>query len=65
MAVIPIPTFVVTLENGSFTFVCPLCRKRHYHGSGIEGHREAHCACWPQGYIVKLADPAAMGEGKA
>ena len=65
MAVIPIPTFTVTLENGSFTFVCPLCRKRHYHGM-VEGHRVSHCDCWkPQGYNLKLPEAAAIEGGRA
>lgn len=65
MAVIPVPIFTVTLENGSFTFVCPLCSRRHFHGP-VEGHRVSHCKCWaPQGYEIRLADAAPIEGGRA
>lgn len=63
VAVIPIPTFLVTREGEQFTFVCPMCRRRHYHGA-FEGHRVSHCRCWePQGYNITLADNATAIEG--
>ena len=63
MAEIPIPTFTVTLSGGQFTFVCPMCRKRNYHGA-VEGHRVSHCKCWSsQGYNIMLPDDAAAIEG--
>lgn len=35
-------------EQGSLTFICPSCKKQHYHGAGDkfgegDGHRCSHC----------------------
>lgn len=58
------PTFTVTLQNGSFVFVCPSCGKRNIHGAGTEGHRHSHCPCWQEtGYYITLSDAAAAFEG--
>jgi len=50
-----VPTFQVTLRLGQFTFQCPTCGRRHYHGA-IEGHRIVGCKCLPSGCVLKLAD---------
>jgi len=40
-------------------FKCPKCKKKHSHGGTYgkkgdgDGHRTAHCSCWPSGYYLK------------
>jgi len=60
-----IPTIIVTRYRDQFTFMCPACGKRHYHGA-IEGRREPHCrdhCAFPNGYILKLEANPAPAEG--
>lgn len=58
------PIFLVTRYGEQFTFKCPACGRRHYHGAG-EGHVLSHCrtGAFPDGYILKLADTAGAIEG--
>ena len=63
-----IPTIIVTREGDQFTFKCPACGRRHYHGA-VEGTAVAHCRLdpdpFPQGYFLRLAPEAAPAEGGA
>lgn len=40
-------------------FKCPKCRRKIHHGGTYgkkgdgDGHRCAHCGCWPRGYYLK------------
>lgn len=45
------PTFPCQESRGQLWFTCPTCGKRNLHGTG-EGHRVAHCTCWPGGYFL-------------
>ncbi len=40
---------------------CPTCGKTLHHSGGFfpaqaDGHRAAHCTCWPDGYIIRDAE---------
>lgn len=55
-----IPTFKTKpamAEGGRFSnttvrFQCPKCGRWNHHGYG-DGHRVAHCRCWPNGYYIE------------
>jgi len=42
-------------------FTCPVCGQRNLHGGAYgkpgygDGHRAAHCLCWPRGYYLREA----------
>lgn len=55
-----VPTFEVQAVNAvNVMFRCPRCGKENWHGKG-DGHRVAHCGCWPRGYVIVEA-PAVVG----
>ena len=52
------PVFECDRVFGQLQFSCPRCGKKNIHGGGRsagdgDGHRVAHCKCWPSGYYVK------------
>jgi len=51
-----IPEIECQQEGIHFTFLCDRCGEKHYHGEG-EGHRVSHCPAYPNGYILKKAEP--------
>lgn len=53
------PVFTCREENNQWVFDCPACGKTHRHGP-IQGHRQAHCNSFPNGYSIKLE--ARIGE---
>lgn len=59
----PAPVFFVDRDENELTFMCPKCKKKHYHGAGnvpetpyrFYGHRVAHCidrTYFPNGYFL-------------
>lgn len=50
-----VPTFAARPDGpDTCSFVCPVCGKRNHHGRG-DGHRHAHCSCWPRGYNIRVS----------
>jgi hypothetical protein len=60
-----VPEFTVTAIRGrTLGFRCPCCGVMNYHGGGDhpgdgDGHRGAHCRCWPHGYSIVEVLPGA------
>ena len=46
-------TFTCREEKNRWVFDCPACGETHRH-TPFEGHRQAHCAFFPNGYEIKL-----------
>jgi hypothetical protein len=42
-----IPEAPAVRRGGQFIIRCPLCKRKHYHGAGLDGlaygHRSSHC----------------------
>ncbi len=56
--------YSVRLVDGChLVFHCPRCKIRIAHGGTYgkpgdgDGHRCAHCACWPNGYYLREGTP--------
>ncbi|MGN1299340.1 MAG: hypothetical protein ACI4UE_05105 [Candidatus Scatovivens sp.] len=55
---IPVVKVFKTENENQCSFWCPYCKKYHYHGIPLEGHRTAHCTnknspFRETGYILK------------
>jgi hypothetical protein len=54
-------------DGCDLSFTCPRCGARLAHGGAhgrpgaADGHRAAHCACWPRGYYLRERRASATG----